>query len=230
MIYRSILNKIYFLLFFLFFITFPLHSQNAQSLLMEPVVRMVFNHDQTWSYSFGAAHRGLLLETYDAQKNTGYNTEHLELNQYTQYRISESSAISLRFRYRLNKLFNKERHNEYRIIQEYRHNKPNAWLNLWHRARFEQRFTEVLTVFRGRYRIGISQQLSREFSIGTSTEALYSVSVKLKPEPEQRFMISLGNTSFDNLDLNLGLEYRLSNYNRNPVKEYFIYTGATFYL
>lgn len=221
----------YFLLFsFFLFGSISLFSQSSRALLLEPVITVVVNDKESWSYSFGIAHRGLLLETYDHEKKSGYRTEHLELNHYTRYRFSETSAVALRFRYRNNELFNEERSNEYRIIQEFTYSGRDTFFNLWHRLRFEQKFYTGLTVFRGRYRIGISQPLPNEFSIGASTEALYSVSKKLKPEPEQRFMLSLENTSFEDLGLNLGVEYRLSDYHRDPVRETFIYTSATFFL
>ncbi|WP_029037318.1 DUF2490 domain-containing protein [Salinimicrobium xinjiangense] len=227
---KSYSSSTYLLLFTFLLFYLPLHSQDTHALLLEPVVRVVINDTDSWSYSFGVAHRGILLETYDKKRINGYNTEHLEFNHYTRYRISGSSAVALRFRYRINTWFNESRTNEQRIIQEYLLVPGSSFLNLWHRARFEQRFVDDFTIFRGRYRIGITQALSQEFSIGASTEALYSLSSKLKPQPEQRFMLSLENTSIDDLDLNVGLEYRLDNYIRDPVRHTFIYTSATIYL
>lgn len=228
---RGNCNPLYFLVFLLLmFSSSSLHSQDARALLMEPVVRVIINDEKPWSYAFGIAHRGILLEVYDEDKLSGYSTEHLEINHYTQYRLSKSSAVSLRFRYRNNEWFNDNLSNEARIIQEYKHAPENSFLNLWHRLRFEQKFFNNLTAFRGRYRIGISRRLTPKFSLGASTEALYSVSAKLKPEPEQRFMLNITNSLFEDVNLDLGLEYRWANYTANAVKHYFLFTSATFFL
>lgn len=220
----------YLFLTFLLLISTTIHAQDSRALLLEPVVRVILNDSQTWSYSFGVAHRGLLLQIYDEEKKKGYNTEHLEFNAYSRYRLSRSSTMALRYRYRLNSWFNEKVTNEQRIIQEFLHAGPGAFLNLFHRVRFEQRFVNAHTIFRGRYRIGISKDLTEEFSIGASTEALYSVSRRLKPQPEQRFILSLTNTSFEDLGLSVGVEYRLDNYTGDAVRQTFIYTSATFYL
>ncbi len=82
-------------------------------------------------------------------------------------------------------------------------------------------------VHRLRYDIEYTVPMNQNFSVGLGTEALYAISSELKPEVGQRFSIGLETTYFHNLELGLGLEYRMENYTHNLSHEFFIISGFT---
>ncbi len=211
---------------FSFSVTRQAYSQDTHSLLLEPEFNVVLQNGQPWSYSFGIAHRGIVLEVYEEEKVPNYYTEHLELNHYTQYSFRFPLQIALRVRYRFRDIFDNLEHDELRFIEEFEYRHTEWRLQPEHRLRIEQRIENILR-HRFRYELGVSQPISQEFTATLATEALYSIAKNEKPEPEQRFEIGLENTSFENLKLYLGLEYRLDNYLKDLQREYFILTGAT---
>lgn len=205
------------------------YSQDTHSLLLEPEFNVVLQTKDQWSYSFGFAHRGLILEIYDEEKVPNYYTEHLELNHFTQYSFSSRFQVALRVRYRLREIFEDIEHDEIRFIEEFEYKHSERRFQPEHRVRIEQRIEDLVS-YRVRYAFSVSQPISSDFLFILGTEALYPIAENQKPEPEQRFEIGIGNTSFEHLELSFGLEYRLANYIRDPQREYFILTGATFHL
>lgn len=205
------------------------YSQDTHSVLLEPEFNIVLQSENRWSYSFGMAHRGLILEIYEKEKIPTYYTEHLELNHYTQYSFSSRFEVALRVRYRFREIFEDIKHDEIRFIEEFEYKHTGWRFQPKHRLRIEQNIEDLVS-YRARYQFSASQPISREFSLILGTEALYGIAENQKPEPEQRFEIGITTTSFGNLELSLGLEYRLDNYIRDPEREYFILTGATLHL
>lgn len=212
-------------LFVLLFGSQEILAQNPHEFFWEPDFKINVSTESRWAYSFGIANRGLLAERFDGEKISGYENQHIELNQFTKYNIGENSALSLGFRYRFRETFDDSRHDEFRIIQQFNYSHSNSAIGLSHRARFEQRFRNE-TIFRLRYQIGISRPLNEVFSIGLSTEALYSMSRNSKPGAEQRFNIGIDNTSFKNVELSFGFSYQMAEYNISLVNEYFFLTGV----
>lgn len=222
---NSFLRLLLFLLYSFHGVNFA-YAQDTHSVLLEPEFNVVLQSERPWSYSFGIAHRGLLLEVYEEEKVPNYYTEHLELNHYTQYTFNSKVSVALRVRYRFKDIFDDIEHDELRFIEELEYAHADWRFQPEHRLRIEQRLEDMMS-YRIRYQLGVSQPISNEFSLTLATEALYSIAKSIKPEPEQRFEIGIENTSFENLELYLGLEYRLDNYIRDPQREYFILTGAT---
>lgn len=211
-----------------FFINGPsIFSQELQAILLEPEFEVVASTNTRWSYSFGLANRGILVQTIDGEEDNDYTQEHIEFNHYTIYGAWEKSSISLGFRYRFREIFDKQKENEVRFIEQFDSEDSSEFLGWSHRARFEQRIRSSETIFRLRYEFGLSKKLNRHFSLELATEALYSVSPQLKPEPEQRLEIGLENTTFRNWELYLGAEFRRDNYVRSPENELFFLTAAT---
>lgn len=226
------MKSLFKLLLFLFCSFHSIHyaySQDTHSILLEPEFNVVLQSENQWSYSFGMAHRGIILEIYEKEKVPTYYTEHLELNHYTQYSFSSRFEVALRIRYRLREIFEDIKHDEIRFIEEFEYTHTGWPFQPKHRVRIEQNI-ENLVSYRARYQFSASQPISREFLLILGTEALYGIAKNQKPEPEQRFEVGITNTSFGDLELSLGLEYRLDNYIRDPQREYFVLTGATLHL
>ncbi len=216
--------------FFIFLNTFSSFSQNARTLMMEPEFNVSISTESRWSYSLGLANRGILIDAIEADNYSENITEHLEVNSWVSYETGENSDLSLGIRYRFREPFDPENKNMFRILQQYSTQHNNPFIGWWQRARTEQRFGPSITIFRVRYEVGLSKPVNKEFSLQLQTEALYSMSQQIKPQPEQRIAIGINNTSFENWEFNLSLEYRMDNYIRDQQNNLFIMTIATLHL
>lgn len=198
-------------------------GQQPKSYLYENEIDFSLPLKNSWSVDFGIGNRGLLAETIDGE-TSGYQHEHVEINQFTNYSSGESLVFSLGLRYRLREIFDSSNTDEFRIIEQIEIGPFPGSIPLSHRFRLEQRFREN-TIHRMRYRLQFGKPINENFSWSTGMETLYSVSTRLKPEAEQRFSLGLGNTFFKDLELEIGLEYRMENFARNLGHEFFIVTG-----
>ena len=203
------------------------YSQQPQSWFYENEFDLSVPIDSTWSMDIGVGNRGMLQETLDGEKVTGYQHEHIELNHFTNYRAKESVILSLGLRYRFREIFDSAQTDEFRIIEQVKLEPINSSLS--HRFRLEQRFREY-TIHRFRYNIAYLTPLSKNFTLSVGTEALYGISSQVKPEAEQRFSLSIENSFFQNLELELGFDYRMENYARNLAHEFFVITGINYAL
>lgn len=198
------------------------YSQNPQSYFYENEVDLYLPLDSLWSMDIGVGNRGMLQESLDGEKISGYQHEHLELNHFTNYLAKKNIVLSLGLRYRFKELFDAAETDEFRIIEQVQLESVNSSFS--HRFRLEQRFREN-TIHRIRYDVAYSTPTSQNFALGIGTEAIYAVSNKLKPEAEQRFSIGFENSSFEDIELELGFEYRMENYARHLAHEFFMITG-----
>lgn len=218
------------ILFLPFLVSCSTFAQEVKTLMLEPELNFHISTDSKWSYTFGLANRGILIDKIDAETFSENSTKHLEINQWTIYQTSEQSDLSLGIRYRLREIFDVPHENEVRIIQQYFYEDPNPLFDLEHRGRFEQRFRNSETIFRLRYQLGIWKPVTEKLSLGVTTESLYSVSPQSKPAPEQRIALLTANTFFKDLSLKIGVEYRMDNYLRDQENNLFILTWATYSL
>lgn len=220
-------SKIFVLAIFLFAGLDLAYSQDSQSYFLENEFDLSIPVKGKWSMDVGVGSRGMLQERLDGEKISGYKHEHLELNLFTNYATKESTILSLGLRYRFKDIFDSSETDEFRIIEQLELESVNSSFS--HRIRLEQRFREN-TVHRLRYDVTYSTPISQDFSFSLGTEALYAVSTQLKPEAEQRFSIGLENSSFEDLELELGFEYRMENYTRDLAHEFFVVTGINYNL
>lgn len=209
------------------------NSASAQStprtLFWEPEFSVDLPSKNKWGLSFGIANRYLFNSHLDGERLNEDEQQHFEINQFTSYKTSENASVSLGFRYRFRETFEDNRHDEFRSIQQFGYKHRGMIFTPAHRFRFEQRFREN-TIFRLRYRIGVSQPLGEDFGVGFSTEFLYSMVKDLKPEADQRFTIKLENSSFKNLDLTAGFELQREDYTGVPSSNFYILSGASLQL
>lgn len=227
------LKKWHFSILFLVLTCF-LHSKSAlaqtpRSLLWEPEFEVTLPSENKWEFSFGLANRYLFYTELDGERLSENEQQHFEVNQFTSYKTSSNAAVALGFRYRFREVFEDSRHDELRIIEQLSYKHRGAFLSPAHRIRFEQRLRE-LTIYRLRYRIGISQPINEHFDVGLSTEFLYSMVKDLRPETDQRLTFKIENSSFKNLDLGAGLEVRREDYTRAPSSEFYILTEVSLQL
>ena len=208
------------------FVSAVTYSQAPNLYFYENEFDLNFGIKEKWSMDIGFGNRGMLAEREGGAKVSGYQHEHIELNQFTNYNPSEALMLSLGLRYRFKELFDNSETNEFRIIQQVEYEPGKGLWPVSHRLRLEQRIREDF-IHRLRYELGVSKELSEVFSLELSTESLYSVASGLKPEAEQRVALGIENKYFNNLEIEVNFEYRMENYVRDLVYEFFIVTGFT---
>lgn len=202
-------------------------SQNF-AISAEPDISLNIDRPNRWSFNFGITNRDLLYFDGTSQ----FNVNFIELSHFTSYEVGFYGKLSLGLRYRFNELFEDTVEDEIRITQQYSRSRKYNALKVAHRFRFEQRFRE-LTVYRGRYQFSVEFPLDgeridqNEYFLVMSTEALLSLAKEDKPELGQRFDISLGKDIGNGNKVDLGLQYRLEDYNLKPFHSLFLLGGLT---
>lgn len=206
---------------------FTSHSQTSSSFFWEPDFSLGFDSSEKWSHTFGIANRSLLSTYYDGERTSDFVNEHLELNHFTKYKTSATTAVSFGIRYRFKEIFDESSYDELRFVEQFNISYPNSALDLGHRFRVEQRFKNIVTEHRLRYQFGGSKALNEVFALGLSTEALLTLANERKPSLEQRFVLEISNTSFKDLELSLALDYEMADYNNELENEFFLLTGIS---
>ena len=206
--------------------SFTGHAQTPSYFFWEPEFSIGFESSEKWSHTFGIADRALLSGYQDGEQIAEFQNEHLELNHFTQYKTGANTSVSLGLRYRFKELFEESSYDELRFVEQFKVSHPNSDLGLGHRIRVEQRFKNIITEHRFRYQFGGSKDLNEEFALGLSTEALLTLANQVKPSLEQRFLLEITNSTFENLELSIGLDYEMADYNNALEHEFFLLTGV----
>lgn len=206
------------------------YSQEIETLMLEPELNFSFSTKSRWSFSLGLANRGILLEKINAESFSENQTKHLEVNQWTNYSLNDLSSLSLGIRYRIRDIFDVPNENEFRIIQQFYSGKVAPFEGWHHRGRFEQRYRPSIMIFRLRYQLEYWKPLNKNSSLGFNIEALYNMSRKSKPAPEQRISIFGHHSFWENWEVKLGLEFRMDNYIRQQENSVFVLTWFTYNL
>lgn len=217
------------MLLLLFFTgSFITKAQNLNSYLWEHSFEIGFDSSEKWNHSFGIANRALLSEHFDGEQVSDFQNEHVELNHATKYKTGANTSVSFGLRYRFRETFDDSRYDELRFVEQFNIKHANSSIGLGHRFRIEQRLRNVETIHRFRYQIGGSRDLSEDFALGLSTEALLSLENDTKPSLEQRFLLELSNTSLEDIEFSIGLDYEMENYNIELENQFYLLTGVSF--
>ena len=216
-----------FLLLVFILVAATSQSQNF-AIQAEPDIAINIDRPNRWSFNFGITNRDLLYFNNTSQ----FRVNFVEISHFTSYEVGFYGKLSLGLRYRFNELFEDSREDEIRITQQYSRSRKYNALKVAHRFRFEQRFRE-LTIYRGRYQFSVEYPLNgeridqNEYFLVISAEALLSMAKEEKPELGQRFDISLGKDIGNGNKADLGLQYRLEEYNLNSFHGLFLTGGLT---
>ena len=216
-----------FLLLVFILVAATSQSQNF-AIQAEPDIAINIDRPNRWSFNFGITNRDLLYFNNTSQ----FRVNFVEISHFTSYEVGFYGKLSLGLRYRFNELFEDSREDEIRITQQYSRSRKYNALKVAHRFRFEQRFRE-LTIYRGRYQFSVEYPLNgeridqNEYFLVISAEALLSMAKEKKPELGQRFDISLGKDIGNGNKADLGLQYRLEEYNLNSFHGLFLTGGLT---
>lgn len=202
-------------------------SQDPKIYYYENEVDIFIPVSSKWFMEVSLGNRGILHERVDGAKVSGYQHEHVDITNFSSYLANRSTLLSLGLRYRFKELFDPSEKDEFRIIEQVE--LEQIYLNLSHRFRLEQRFREDITN-RIRYDITYALLINKKMSLDVGAEALYAISNLDKPEAEQRFAMGLERVISKNIELELNFEYRIEDYTRNLVHEFFFITGLNLIL
>lgn len=171
------------------------------------------NPEDRWTYVFSSRYRSSF---YDSGK-FDFDTSFLELNAAPTFSINSTHSVALILRYRAKKLFDSDRTDEKRLIQQYGHSHDLNKVKLKGRLRVEQRFRENFNL-RNRYRIGVTFALNenpdklKKWFLTADTEFLWSISSKKRPVFDQRFSMSLAKAISNTFTFKIKPEYRYLDY------------------
>lgn len=177
-----------------------------------------------WSYKLGSRYRSHFYDSGDFV----YETDFLQLNAASSFKIDSIHSVSLEFNYRIKELFDSQNTDEKRIIQQYNHSHKFNRLNLKGRLRLEQRFRENFTL-RNRYRFGLSFPLNKNpdklkiWNFTADTEFLWSISSKKQPSFDQRVSIALTKPISNTFTFILKPQYRYLDYTQNKRSVWRVY-------
>ncbi len=214
------------LIFGFFFCSWSLRAQENFTALMDPEVAVNLTTENRWSFNFSVSNRDIVYQ----DNNLNFQARHIELSHFSSYEIGFYSKLSLGIKYRFREVFDKDIHDELRIVEQFAHSRKYNALKTAHRARFEQRIRDY-TIYRWRYRFSLEFPLSglrvdeHEYFMVTSAEILYSVGEQMSPAPGNRFSISFGRSLGNSTTISLGLQYRYEDYFTKPVTELFFTSG-----
>jgi hypothetical protein len=207
---------------FLLGLCLPTYGQTFTP-IQEPEIDVNWRLGDRWTMNAGFATRHRLDEEYAFRQ--------VEISHNTSYEIGFYSKLSLGFINRWRNTFNNDRKDETIIIGQYAHAKKYNRIKLAHRFQSQVRLRKNLTINRNRYRISAELPLSgrkvdlKEFFIVGSTEALWSLSEKRRPEIGQRFSFDLGYKISNAVQAIIGSQFRFDNYNIGVTRDLLINSG-----
>ncbi|WP_158974593.1 DUF2490 domain-containing protein [Cellulophaga sp. L1A9] len=199
-----------------FFILKPLLAQNNFTGYIEPQIAVNHKFSSIYGTNFSVGSRTYFYK----EKGIELQTRQLDFAHFSELKVSSNQSIALGIQYRFRAPFETEKENELRITEQYNHTfKPSA-IRYGLRTRIEQRIAPSLTTHRFRFRCAADMPLKGEkLDIGEpyfilSTESLLSIAKTKKPSYDQRFSSQVGYKLSTFTKLQIGLEYRIEDYNK----------------
>lgn len=215
---------------FLVLLLFPvlLCAQSNFTGLSNIEANVNFETDSLWTFDFDLARRDVL---YD-QERFEIQGQHFEFTQVTQLKIGDGFKLGAGLRYYTKNLFNDEKQDELRVLQQLSYKKKSTTIAFKHRFRFSQRFRERISL-RSRYRFGIEFPLSNSTSnknplyLSLQTESVLEFGKYEKPSFGQRLASKIGFELFEQTSASLGFEYRYRDYTNNPYTQLYFLAGIS---
>lgn len=196
-------------------------SQDDFTVFFEPEISIDYALTNRYSHSFSMENRNYIY------KNNRFNFEgkQLEIAHLSIYEYNPGRSFGLGIQYRFKQTFNKTEEDELRVMQQYTWTYKNSNFKLKNRLRNEQRFYRTKTKYRLRYELGFTFYLYETPSyFKAETETLIAWSKLQKPEFEERISSVFG-WQFQNYNLEVGVQYRLSDFTQEIGHELFFVTG-----
>ncbi|WP_282164970.1 DUF2490 domain-containing protein [Cellulophaga baltica] len=233
--YHQIMTTSYIkfgLIFCALFILSPSIAQSNFTGYLQPQISVNHKVSPLYTTNFSVSNRTYFYKEDALQ----LQTRQVDFAHFSDLKIATNKSIALGVQYRFRAPFEKEKENELRITEQYNYKfKPNN-IRYGLRTRIEQRISPSLTTHRFRGRLAADVPLKGEkLDIGEpylifSTESLLSLARTKKPSYDQRFSFQIGYKLNSNTKLQVGLEYRLEDYNKQLAQVFFLNSTLVFTL
>ncbi|MGJ8594154.1 MAG: DUF2490 domain-containing protein [Aquaticitalea sp.] len=209
-------------LFFIFFAAANSKAQDNLTLFFEPEITLDYRVSTNYAQSLSIENRNFVYRNEDFS----YDVKHLEIAHTSEFLLTENKTIGLGIQYRFEKNFEASEENEIRLVQEYSWDVEKTNFVASQTIKTEQRFYNSTTKYRVRYELGLKLPIGAEANyMSFETESLFELAKTQKPELEQRLDIGIGWRLQPKTNLEIGLQYRLSDYTQNLGHELFFVTS-----
>lgn len=189
-------------------------------MLSEPVIKVSTKVSSKYSLDFGIENRNIILENHDVQ----YAVKHIQLTHFSYFKLENNKQLGFGAQYRFQQNFNASKENEFRLQQQFQF--QNKLAN--HRFRTEQRIHNTYTNYRFRYQLKYSIPLdAASKSLDIATEALFQIGKIRDPQLEHRVTTSYNFPIHKTIEMQLGVQYRLSDYSNKLAHELFLLTTVS---
>lgn len=215
-------NYLFFLACILF--CFPLWSQEKFTGYLEPSIALNYKVATNYSHNFSIANRSYFFN----ENNYQFKARQIDVAHFSELKINTTQSIAFGIQYRFRDTFEPGKENELRLTQQYNNTFKSRSIRFGNRFRSEQRIQPSITTHRFRYRFAADLPLEGEkLDVGetylvASTESLLSVAKATKPSYDQRFTTNIGYFLSEKTKIQVGIEYRLENYNQETEQVFFI--------
>ncbi len=207
-------HSLYLLLFTFLGSLASMQAQERFTGYWEPQVSINYGVTGVYSHNFSLTNRIYLIDVGEVRPKL----RQFELGHFSKLKIRDDQSLALGIQYRLRNNFDGGA-NQLRITQQYSLNHSPFVLRFGHRLRAEQQFHKDFTIHRFRYRFAVDFPLQGQkvdpgepYLVG-SLEQLLSVQKGASPEYDARLVGQVGWELEPGLKLQMGLEYRLEEYN-----------------
>lgn len=220
-----------FISFLILFVSLNGHSQNDTEVSHENVFAIRHSFSNSHNANFELSSRAFMY----TEDETVYRLQQLQLSHFSTYKLDLKQSVALGLMYRNRDAF-EDSSNEIRLTQQYNYKTISRTFRLGHRFRSEQRFYDDFTAFRFRYRLAIDVPLQGlkldvgETYLVVTNEGLFTTTKVRKPEIGYRISPSLGILVSKDLNIEFGLELRLSELNIKTEESVFLNTSVEFSL
>lgn len=208
----SFFRKGLFLLLFSFFGI----TQERESYYVQSEFVIFHQLNRAYTFNFGLSYRSEFLD----HDGFSFESRIIELSHFSNIKIGVGKRFSFGLLYQFSEYFEPSGSDEFRLIQQYLLATKPQILRFSHRFRMEQRFMELSTALRVRYRFEIDFPLTGQtYDIGDyyflgSIEPLGMIREGKMPRYDMRTSAGIGKLFNRNLKMQMRVQYRLENFDK----------------
>ena len=148
--------------------------------------------------------------------------KHIEIAHMSNFKLKENKVIGLGLQYRFQENFDESNENEFRLVEEFSWSTSKSEISWNHRMTTEQRIYRYRSTFRSRYEFEMQMPMRKSNYYLIQAETLFEVGKHQKPEFEQRLSALIGLILNVSTNVEIGLQYRLSDYTQMIGHEMFV--------
>jgi hypothetical protein len=197
-------------------------AQNNFTGYLMPSATVKYELNKKISQSFGIENRNFVYDDNEAD----LRLKHLEFAHFTKLEFKEDHQFGFGLSYRFES--EEEKENELRLMQQYEWKKEKQSL-IKHRIRTEQRIYSSLTKYRFRYQTKVTFPTKVFFDeVSVTNELALEVASTIKPDYEERIGIFAKWDLSKYSQLEIGPQYRLSNFTQTASHNLFLSAALNF--